>query len=110
MNVTELKERAKTDPFVALVVKELREEWVPEEEWIKVDYIGRTLLRMPKSQIELKKVVCVEASLYAAVFSDGYFADWTYYALSLLPNDLISADDLKRFGIDTGNPQPGGGN
>ena len=39
----------------------------------------------------------------AALFENEGWLDWEIYALSDLPNNLVSLDDLKRFGINIFN-------
>lgn len=41
--------------------------------------------------------------IVASLFENEGYRDWKTYNLSDLPNDLISYDDLKRFGIDAVN-------
>lgn len=60
---------------------------------------GKTikLKPLPKDQIEIKQEGdYILASLYE---NEGY-RWWDRYEPSDLPNDLISLDDLKRFGIN----------
>ncbi len=55
--------------------------------------------RLPKDQIDIKLTsdgLHVIASLYE---NEGY-RHYEKYPLSDLPNELISLDDLKRFGIN----------
>ena len=38
--------------------------------------------------------------ILASYYSNQGYRHWEKYALADLPNDLISGDDLERFGID----------
>lgn len=49
-------------------------------------------------------------NVVASLFEDRGYRHWEKYPLSELPNELISRDDLKRFGIDIVNSEAGGGN
>lgn len=103
---------ARNEAFRNLVIERLKEDGVPAEEWEKVDEQGRTFLRLPKSQVEILKIYRsdkVMASVYALEMDGNYWVQFQEYRLSDLPKDLIAAGNLKRFGIDTGNPQPCGG-
>ena len=66
----------------------------------------RTLL--PKERITLKlseDKTCVIAGIYEYA---GYM-DYEKYRFSDLPNDLVSIDDLKRFGINIVHRETGAG-
>lgn len=53
--------------------------------------------RLPGNQVLLRKIDGTHVAV-SAHESNGY-RYWTKFALSDLPNDLISCDDLKRLGI-----------
>jgi hypothetical protein len=98
------------------VITLLKAEGVPEEKWWATR--GETrLLRMPTSHIKAsmkltehpggeKAVILVR---YARETEEGFFAEHEYYRLRDLPNDLVSADDLERLGIETVDGKAGGG-
>lgn len=46
--------------------------------------------------------------IFASYFEENGWRHWDKYRLSELPNDLISLDDLKRFGINVINSETGG--
>ncbi len=45
----------------------------------------------------------------ASLYERGGYREWEQYRLADLPNDLISLDDLKRFGINKVDMQAAGG-
>jgi hypothetical protein len=59
---------------------------------------------LPKNQIRIERQGdCILAGLWE---EEGYIY-WGKFLFSDLPNDLISLDDLKRFGIDIVDVKPG---
>lgn len=54
---------------------------------------------LPKEHIEIE--LCEDGkSIVAALYKNHGWLDWKIYQLSDLPNELISLDDLERFGIN----------
>jgi len=54
--------------------------------------------KLPKDQITLE-LMADGIHVMASLFKDKGYRHYEKYKLSDLPNDLISPDDLKRFGI-----------
>lgn len=57
---------------------------------------------LSKENMEIK--LCENGkSVAAALFENEGYLNWEKYQLSDLPTDLISLDDLKRFGVNVIN-------
>jgi hypothetical protein len=105
----ETKEKSAYRKFLEAALKK---EGIPEDQWETTDQLGHTLIRLPKSEIELQPLPdgrVILASLYAQEMEGDHWKYCQCIPLANLPNDLISLDDLKRFGIDVVNRQPAGG-
>lgn len=62
---------------------------------------GLDMRLLPKEQIEL--TIMADGQIVASLFEREGFRYWQRIDPSNLPNDLISLDDLKRFGIELVN-------
>lgn len=69
-----------------------------EESEQRLNSKGKPMRRLDKDEIQLKPGL--EGWVIASLYEDNGWIHWDKFLLADLPNDLISLDDMKRFGIE----------